>query len=348
MHSKKILIIGPIPIVGIESTIGGSTVLMKSFVEYCKTNDINYDFIQSNKYLGYFATIKRIGFIFIQIMLKIHSAQIIMLNATLRPAFFLSPLLLIFSRVFKKKIVFRKFGGNFHLLYQNSPNWKKKIVKYGILNADLIFFETIEMVTFFKKLVVDKNKVHWFPNVRKKTEVSKQSNNYQRRFVFISHVKRTKGIFEIRDAAKRLSDEYTIDVYGPITDKIITKDVFSNCIVKYKGTLQPQEVILTLAQYDILLLPTYHPGEGYPGIIIEALSLGIPVISTNWNAIPEIIENGREGLLIEPQNSPELYKAITSITNKNYFEFSKNAFVQFGNFEEKTVYENVIKIMMEK
>ena len=50
------------------------------------------------------------------------------------------------------------------------------------------------------------------------------------------------------------------------------------------------------SEADIFLLPTYYLGEGQPISIIEALSYGLPVISTNFRGIPEQIKNNENGI----------------------------------------------------
>ncbi len=75
----------------------------------------------------------------------------------------------------------------------------------------------------------------------------------------------------------------------------------------------------TLSKYDEVLLPTYYPGEGYPGIIIEAYSVGIPVITTKWKSIPEIADDTC-ALFVEPRSAQALYEAmITLIQNKDLY-----------------------------
>ena len=59
-----------------------------------------------------------------------------------------------------------------------------------------------------------------------------------------------------------------------------------------------------------LLFPSYYPGEGYPGVVIEALQLGLPVIATNWKALPEIVIDQQNGLIIEARNADALCQAI--------------------------------------
>jgi glycosyltransferase involved in cell wall biosynthesis len=65
-----------------------------------------------------------------------------------------------------------------------------------------------------------------------------------------------------------------------------------------KGRISREELMTeVLPDTDIFLIPTYVEAFGYA--IVEAMAFGIPVISTNHFAIPEIIENGVSGLLID-------------------------------------------------
>lgn len=57
--------------------------------------------------------------------------------------------------------------------------------------------------------------------------------------------------------------------------------------------------------------------EGVPYSILEAMTAELPIISTNVGGIPEIIENTKEGLLINPGNAIELVKAIKTIINNS-------------------------------
>lgn len=64
---------------------------------------------------------------------------------------------------------------------------------------------------------------------------------------------------------------------------------------------------------DVFVLPSFI--EGLPGSLLEAMALGIPSISTNVYAIPEAVRNHETGLLVDPGNSGELYKAIIRLYN---------------------------------
>jgi glycosyltransferase involved in cell wall biosynthesis len=54
---------------------------------------------------------------------------------------------------------------------------------------------------------------------------------------------------------------------------------------------------------DIFVLPARHP-EGMPMAVLEALAAGLPIVSTPLGAIPDIVKDGINGFLVEP-NAPE-------------------------------------------
>lgn len=76
---------------------------------------------------------------------------------------------------------------------------------------------------------------------------------------------------------------------------------------------------------DICILTTPH--ETFGLVLIEAMSMGIPVIGTNFGGVPEIIDDGVNGYLVEPNNAQDLSEKIESlILDKKKCElFSRNA-----------------------
>ena len=61
-----------------------------------------------------------------------------------------------------------------------------------------------------------------------------------------------------------------------------------------------------------MLLPTFHPSEGYPGVIAEAYAHALPVITTSWLAIPEIVDESC-GILIQARDTGAFVRAITDL-----------------------------------
>jgi glycosyltransferase involved in cell wall biosynthesis len=69
-----------------------------------------------------------------------------------------------------------------------------------------------------------------------------------------------------------------------------------------------------LAEHDALVFPSTYEGEGLPGIVVEALQAGLPVIATRWRALPELVSNEQSGLLVPPRSPIALAAAMARLT----------------------------------
>ena len=78
---------------------------------------------------------------------------------------------------------------------------------------------------------------------------------------------------------------------------------------------------------------------------MEAFSVGIPCIASRIGAIPEIVENEKNGILIESGNVKELLAAILSFNNDKYMTFSSNAFSAFEPFEADNVNHRILQLI---
>src|SRR5580693_695822 len=106
------------------------------------------------------------------------------------------------------------------------------------------------------------------------------------------------GAEHLRAKAKHLSLEGRIILIGPCPSHIVAK---------------------WLAAANVLALPSYN--EGYPNVVIEALSCGRPVIATNVGGILELV-NENSGILISPRDSRALASAIDNAMDRKWDEHS--------------------------
>ena len=81
--------------------------------------------------------------------------------------------------------------------------------------------------------------------------------------------------------------------------------------VSLTGALGQDKVMEYYRKSDLFVLPSF--AEGVPVVLMEAMALEIPVISTRITGIPELIEDERTGLLVTPGNSVELAEAMIKV-----------------------------------
>ena len=134
------------------------------------------------------------------------------------------------------------------------------------------------------------------------------------------------------DAVRQLGREVELDIYGPVFGGISAEELTSARSV-YHGPVDPAAVPELLRRYDALALPSYYPGEGYPGVILEAYAAGLPVISTNWQCIPEIVTE-ESGILVPPRDVDALVSAIRKMsTGDLYQQFRAGARAKASSFD---------------
>src|SRR5690606_27319039 len=76
--------------------------------------------------------------------------------------------------------------------------------------------------------------------------------------------------------------------------------------VRFTGFVR--EVGNYLASFDVFILPSNREGIG--AVLLDAMSFGLPVVASRVAGLPEIVRDGRNGLLVAPRNPGELREAI--------------------------------------
>lgn len=96
-----------------------------------------------------------------------------------------------------------------------------------------------------------------------------------------------------------------------IEEHIIKCGVKDHCVLL--GRASEEEVFHMLSLTDIFVISSFL--EGLPVVLMEALALGVPVIAPCVAGIPELIENGRSGLLFSPGHWEELAEKLMQLSH---------------------------------
>ncbi len=134
--------------------------------------------------------------------------------------------------------------------------------------------------------------------------------------IFIGHLLRTKGLFELIDAFSLLCREYPdshmILVGAGEHDRILAARVAKADVggrAHFVGARPHDEIPGWLSAADVLVLPSWH--EGLPNVVVEAMACERPVVATRVGGIPEAVEDGKSGILVEKGDVEALANAIT-------------------------------------
>ncbi len=154
----------------------------------------------------------------------------------------------------------------------------------------------------------------------------------QAKLVFLSRFMRKKNFNWLLDHIRKLKDELSIDIFGPLEDaeywaecQAIIKTLPPNIKIEAKGPVLHDDVASTLAKYHFFVLPTL--GENFGHIFIEALAAGCPLIisdRTPWrNLAKDVI--GWDLPLEDPNAWVSVVNNCLNMDNEDYLIRSENA-----------------------
>jgi len=162
--------------------------------------------------------------------------------------------------------------------------------------------------------------------------ITKQASDYElaefsqktdkiKNVVAISRFVEKKGLDVLIEASKLLEDEdLTFEIYGfgELEEELEGKIKELDCKnISLKGQLGHDEVGEKLKGADLLVAPckVAENGDmdGIPTILFESMAVGLPVITTTVSAIPEVIRDGENGFLVEPDNPQLLADKIKEV-----------------------------------
>lgn len=345
MSKFKFLIVGPLPDYKNHLQFGGATVLMSNFISFLKKRNIKFGLAQTNRYSdvsrGCNNKKKSNIWFLISFFSQFLFYRTIIFNFSDSGVVRQYPVLAKISKLFGKTVVLHKFGGALDKCFAEiSSSQKRKTIK-ALQHTDLIFFETKAAIKHLKDIAGNDIKVAWYPNVRQPSKLRKNPHAFNKKLVFLSHIISTKGVDDLIKVKSMLPEDYTIDLYGAIKEEKYRDFDWESYDITYHGEVDSSKVPEILVNSLLLLLTSHR--EGYPGIVIESLSVGLPVIVSNVGGLPEMITDGIEGRMIKPKDVTALYNAIMSVTSDIYEDMCNSAYDTFNrNFNSDIVNDRII------
>ncbi len=238
-------------------------------------------------------------------------------------------LIIAYCKLIHTPCYVRPFAGSLHHYYENRPRVARLALTYALRNARGVFVQTKAIYDYFKPMLGEA--VHYFPNCRRSDEPMPPARETAQaidvgplKLLFAGAIRSDKGVFTLLDSLAAINSnpesptQLVCDFVGPIhaDDKEnFLKRIRQTSNAYYKGVVSHHEMVRTMCNYDVLVLPTYHAGEGHPGVLIEAMFAGITAVASSHASISDLITDGENGLLVPPQNVSKLTVAILTLAD---------------------------------
>jgi alpha-maltose-1-phosphate synthase len=158
-----------------------------------------------------------------------------------------------------------------------------------------------------------RNTLEHFPGGKKKTVViaygtpspivtkrEVTSNSVPLRILYVGSLSQRKGISYLFEAVDRLGSAVTLTIVGRKVGKSDALDKACNAH-RWMDSLPHAEILAQMRQHDVLVFPSLF--EGFGLVIGEALSRGLPVITTPNTGGPDILRDGEDGFIVPIRDS---------------------------------------------
>ncbi len=264
------------------------------------------------------------------------------------------------------RIVYRIGGWSFNDPW---PKWKKKLwvmlEKKSASWKDIIIVNNTHDFEQAKKLGIkpreqlvlihnglDPYKLDFLPRDEARLKLFEKLSKYSGKIFqantiigTVANLYPTKGLQYLVEAAEYFKNNE--DIIFVVIGGGEEKEKLELLITRYK--LQKKVFLMGqlpdghryIPAFDIFVLPSVK--EGFPFAVLEAMSAKIPVIATRVGAIPEIIENGKNGFIVEPANpaalAGKIKELLASDRLRQEFSIQGHQTVLFKFSEDKMVKE---------
>lgn len=252
------------------------------------------------------------------------------------------------SRLFKLPYIPILHGGNLPNRLVKSPKMSNQLFQNSIINVSpskylKIAFEALHY------------KVQLIPNTLEITNYKfKKRKVFKPNLLWVRAFDKTYNPTMAIEVLVKLKGKYSdakLCMVGPKKDETfsatleLVEQYGLKDSVEITGVMAMKEWHKKSEDYDIFINTTNF--DNMPVSVIEAMALGLPVVSTNVGGLPYLIENNETGILVKPNNAQQMAGSIIDLieTSNNAILIAEKARLQVEKYDWSVVKENWLNIL---
>lgn len=244
------------------------------------------------------------------------------IHTSFNGSFFRKFLISLCLRVRGKKYTTHIHGSRFKEFCSSAPAVVKHCIRSYFLHSRMVICITPDMREFMDAFVgVGKCRFSVIPNpcqtiAEKPVDLASHGNPVK--IVFSGRYGHRKGVYDLIKAFAQAEFKTPAELYlfgdGEV-DKVRSEVASSgkNCLIHAAGWLSHGEYLNCLEGFDLLVLPSY--AETFGMSLVEAMGLGIPVVSTFSGGVPYVVEDGKDGFLVNAGDISALSKRMEQLVD---------------------------------
>ena len=259
-----------------------------------------------------------LAFLRFVILLVSNRVACIHLHVARHTSFWRKSIFALAGFLMRRPVLLHFHSGGFPAFYHNDCNYlQKQAVRFFLNHADHLITlsqswrEILRPISTNHRITVIKNFLVPPP------EIPDDATRSKHQVLFLGLLNQDKGFFDLLEAIGPLCAEFPSLVLvcgGKGNQQEVNERIQKLCIgnhVKLLGWISGSAKNTCLSSASFYVLPSYV--EGIPMGVLEAMAWGMPVVASKIGGIPDIVEHGREGLLIKAGDIGGLRDAIRQL-----------------------------------
>jgi glycosyltransferase involved in cell wall biosynthesis len=217
-------------------------------------------------------------------------------------------------RVLRIPYVVHLHGAIYQQFWEEAPAWLDQAIQ-NLFNhsARVIVLGSVWAELIRRKAPAATNHIVILPPATPVPKRYQRAKNKRVRIAFMGRLGKRKGVPQLIAALGRLADEPNWSATLTGDGEILGAQQAVNSLgigdrVSVPGWVSDSEQEAVIGKADIFVLPSLN--ENLPLSLVEAFAHGVAVVCTPVGAVPDVVENGRTGLLVEPNDVDGLTAAI--------------------------------------
>lgn len=241
--------------------------------------------------------------------------------------FYRNSILLCICKLCRKKVLLHIHGGFFEVFYKAHP----RFVAFVCRRADALVTVSSPFVSMLQHYDLNK-RIFRLPNGVVLSDNSRKDEPHERlRLLFVGRIDEVKGIYDVLECLhkykKELQNKVELHIGGGGDEQRFQKmidDYNLYSMIVWHGWVNGEQKETLYCNSDVFIHPSHF--ESFGVSILEAMSYGLPVITTMTGGIPDFFNDKECGVAVTAGNVDEVYKAICSFVD------NRSCISRIGNY----------------
>jgi len=308
---KKVLMVG-----SSLGSPGGITAVVKSLMQSPLFTQWNVIYVAAYTRPGLLSQLQTFGTALATITGEIIGQRVglVHVHSASRGSFWRKSIICAMARMFRIPYVFHIHSGEFPEFYARecgtvAQRWVRSILRH----ASRVLVLTSTWQRQIKAIEAAAN-ISIVPNAIPRPSRFSAQRNIGTRVVFLGRLREKKGVFDLLKAVPEilriipaarfvLAGDGELDLVRSEAAKLGIEQA-----IELPGWVDGEDKDALLRGADVLVLPSYF--EGFPVCILEAMAARVPIVATRVGGIPDVLDQGACGLLVEPGDVSGLTHAL--------------------------------------